>query len=60
MLTRIRVHLNLRFQFHKGTIRTASGVSSVGSIASFQFHKGTIRTSIRGTENIIDLYISIP
>ena len=32
------------FQFHKGTIRTASSAPRVFLLLPFQFHKGTIRT----------------
>ena len=36
------------FQFHKGTIRTNSSVSTLRWSFLFQFHKGTIRTLQRG------------
>ena len=35
---------SLRFQFHKGTIRTKNYGCSVYVPPVFQFHKGTIRT----------------
>ena len=34
----------VKFQFHKGTIRTDLSHNDVFSCAPFQFHKGTIRT----------------
>ena len=37
------------FQFHKGTIKTASDFSIKSQLASFQFHKGTIKTLIYTT-----------
>ena len=36
----------IRFQFHKGTIRTLSRQTISNYIEQFQFHKGTIRTRI--------------
>ena len=33
-----------KFQFHKGTIRTAHHDGTVSRRGQFQFHKGTIRT----------------
>ena len=32
------------FQFHKGTIKTASAVDESRKNTRFQFHKGTIKT----------------
>ena len=34
----------MRFQFHKGTIKTYSGFKFKKNIVKFQFHKGTIKT----------------
>ena len=34
----------MRFQFHKGTIRTEDFAKTQLLAAEFQFHKGTIRT----------------
>ena len=34
----------IEFQFHKGTIRTATVKPTVDTAKAFQFHKGTIRT----------------
>ena len=33
------------FQFHKGTIRTATSPFANEKVSTFQFHKGTIRTT---------------
>ena len=38
-------HPELKFQFHKGTIRTLQGKNHTRPSRPFQFHKGTIRTS---------------
>ena len=35
----------VKFQFHKGTIRTHGVMRPGDDLALFQFHKGTIRTS---------------
>ena len=49
----------IKFQFHKGTIRTDGGNKCSASSAVFQFHKGTIRTDARApTASICS--ISIP
>ena len=34
----------LKFQFHKGTIRTGAAAGAAAGGVPFQFHKGTIRT----------------
>ena len=34
----------MKFQFHKGTIRTKRTTTFRQSLSEFQFHKGTIRT----------------
>ena len=34
----------IKFQFHKGTIRTLRGFGILAFPHEFQFHKGTIRT----------------
>ena len=34
----------LQFQFHKGTIKTASSLLDCVAVIPFQFHKGTIKT----------------
>ena len=54
-----RKTLALRFQFHKGTIRT---LYALGLIAAylFQFHKGTIRTQVFTQIRVINSLISIP
>ena len=48
------------FQFHKGTIRTASAGGSGSGTLPFQFHKGTIRTRVHEMGNTTDESISIP
>ena len=40
-----RKTLALRFQFHKGAIRTSAARVASGGAAAFQFHKGAIRTA---------------
>ena len=55
MLTRIRVLVNLEFQFHKGTIRTDLLGTAIAALGRFQFHKGTIRT-----EGVIQLAKILP
>ena len=37
----------LRFQFHKGTIKTRNLLRAVRLSQAFQFHKGTIKTSAK-------------
>ena len=44
--TLMRVAALHPFQFHKGAIRTESGVPLAVRVVSFQFHKGAIRTRI--------------
>ena len=34
----------MKFQFHKGTIKTTKGQFEKGRAKTFQFHKGTIKT----------------
>ena len=41
----VQGHPELKFQFHKGTIRTLQGKNHTRPSRPFQFHKGTIRTS---------------
>ena len=36
--------MSLKFQFHKGAIRTSFIAAAVASFLMFQFHKGAIRT----------------
>ena len=36
-----------RFQFHKGTIKTAYYAALRGDEFKFQFHKGTIKTTLQ-------------
>ena len=36
----------VKFQFHKGAIRTISPPFKISSLSIFQFHKGAIRTNI--------------
>ena len=38
--------IKLKFQFHKGTIRTVRLLLGIIVFSSFQFHKGTIRTDL--------------
>ena len=38
----------VRFQFHKGTIKTGARVVALPYRRTFQFHKGTIKTEISG------------
>ena len=51
---------SLRFQFHKGTIRTGPASGSPTPPPRFQFHKGTIRTMISSITNKRIISISIP
>ena len=44
-VTKRYVESHLRFQFHKGTIRTVRLIDRFFVPRLFQFHKGTIRTS---------------
>ena len=52
MITAVFASLLSIFQFHKGTIRTASTVSLALRKCKFQFHKGTIRTQ-KGDNNSV-------
>ena len=47
----------MRFQFHKGTIRTEQGRADAAQHILFQFHKGTIRTFKR--QNYVLFHISV-
>ena len=47
------------FQFHKGTIKPAAALGSVGGAIQFQFHKGTIKPHERNTI-FTRVIISIP
>ena len=49
----------IKFQFHKGAIRTSEEFMSVMGFVSFQFHKGTIRTCIRHFVNsLLSVYFN--
>ena len=37
----------IKFQFHKGSIKTAFTYTSVPEVKEFQFHKGSIKTLIK-------------
>ena len=50
----------VRFQFHKGTIRTNESLYVVVQTILFQFHKGTIRTKIPHVDAALYRLISIP
>ena len=47
-----------KFQFHKGTIRTASYRSQELISNEFQFHKGTIRTIRAAGFRLLDMYFN--
>ena len=49
----------MKFQFHKGTIRTGIFLFFGQEHHTFQFHKGTIRT-YGETKNNVQAEISIP
>ena len=49
----------MKFQFHKGTIRTLRASRHASHLPQFQFHKGTIRT-YKTTQPTTLTIISIP
>ena len=50
----------LKFQFHKGTIKTILVRDQVDGYLIFQFHKGTIKTKFGRQINSFYYKISIP
>ena len=51
--TVLSISLYQKFQFHKGTIRTAEIYEYERNITRFQFHKGTIRTLLNNLMFIV-------
>ena len=43
----------MKFQFHKGTIKTGEALETIEANIKFQFHKGTIKTHCLGIYNIL-------
>ena len=56
----VRTLIIMKFQFHKGTIRTDEGTWMLMLSTEFQFHKGTIRTGVvDNADDEIDNFNSI-
>ena len=56
----MRIISSVKFQFHKGTIKTCLPIDVVITDLLFQFHKGTIKTLFWLFIRRFIIFVSIP